>query len=309
MSALPGVNVGPLDPDRAERFGHVSQGVTARQLIRVHSQLHPVELTRVLARPLDPERTKALDLDEVRGYLGGLKRDNDDPVVPEGTRVVAAQVHGERDTEQVLTFVYRTESGRTAKWWAPYDRDQLSESARAGDELVKVAGMRERGIVAWDSEGTQREIDRRELSRLRRENDALRSYREGRGEEPEASDAGEDVRPDTAIVDELETVRREREELLAEVQQLRSAVEQMSQEQQRREAAGEAARKGAQEPPSGDPEPVEGYDTFKADRAVALLRSDETSGEDRQRILDYERAHANRRSVVSAAEESLTSRG
>lgn len=308
--SLPGVKVGPLDPDKAERFGHVSQGATARQLIRVHSQLHPVELTRVLARPLDPERTKALVIDEVREYLDGLTRENGDPVVPDGARVVAAQVRGDRDTEQVLTFTYRTESGRTAKWFAPYDRDGLSESVRAGDELVHVAGMRERGIVAWDSEGTQREIDRRELGRLRRENDALRAYREGRGEEPETSEADErvDVRPDLAIVGELETTRRERAELLEEVQQLRSSVEQMSQEQARRDAVESESRK-AQEPAVAEPEPVEGYDKLKADEVVRHLKSDETSEDERQRILEYERAHANRRSVVGAAEESLAPRG
>lgn len=292
--ALPGVKVGPLDPDATESFGQVSAHSNARTLIRLHARMHPPELTRHLARKLDPSRTKGLLLSEVRSYLAGLKHDNGDPYVPKGAMVEGAAVRGEPDTEQVLTYVYRNAKGRTGKWFAPYTADALPDSYESGTELSKVKEMRDRGVVAFDSEGTATEILRREAAELRRQNDALRKMAEGQaanadGELPEAP-AG-DTRPSNVIVDDNEQLRRQNEELLARVADLEAAVD------------APPGEKDASLPDTASASPpVEGYENLNANDAIKFLKADDTSPEAREAILAYERSHANRRSVVAAGE-------
>lgn len=299
---LPGVKVGPLDPDTTSDFGQVAQRNSARRLIRLHAQAHPAELTRQLSRPLDPERTKGLDLDEVRSYLDGQELENGDPLVPDGARVVGASVRGDRDTEQVLTFTYLTPSGRTAKWHAAYDADGLPDSVEAGDELVKVREMKDRGVVAFDSEGTHTELLRREAGRLRRENEALRAQAEARGDGELPPETPGDTRADVSVVEEAEQLRRTNQELVERNAQLESALDSAATQQLRSQAP-------APDSPLADDEPIAEYDKLNADAVVKHLRDEGTSDEDRQRILDYERAHADRKTVVGAAEVSLGTRG
>lgn len=298
------VKVGPLDPDVTSDFGQVAAKSTARQLIRLHSQAHPPQLVQALARPLDAPRTKGLSLDEVREYLAGEELENGDPLVPEGATVVGASVRGSADSEQVLCFTYRLPSGRTGKWHASYNGDVLPESYDAGSELTRVHEMKERGVVAFDSEATHAEILRRENSGLRREVQALRAQFEGRdtGELPEGTPG--DTRPDVGVVEDNERLGRENAEMKARLAQFESL-----------QAAGEGhvstsgiAELARDRVASADP-PVDGYEDMKADEVAKLLKDDDTDTATRQRVLDYERAHANRKSVVGAAEESLGARG
>lgn len=317
MSSLPGVKVGPLDPDTTQQFGTVSNSNNARTLIRLHTQMHPPALRRALSRPRDDERTLGLDLDEVREYLGGLTRDNGDPLVPEGAEVVAAVVRGDRQTGQILTFTYQAPSGRVGKWHAQYNPEVLPASFDAGADLVKVKVMKDRGVVAFDSEGTQTEIQRRQLTNLRRENAALRSQAESRGGADDAvTDGSEDEQPDTRVQSdrdaELAQLRRANAEMMTELQLLRAASGRGAGEMPTGGLEDEVkASPASQEtdPPgdnvaSADP-PFEGYEAMKADQVATYLRADERTSEERQAVLDYERTHANRRSVVSAGEQSL----
>ena len=303
MAGLPGVRVGPLDPDVTAEFGQVSKDKSARQLIKLHARMHPQELTRALVRPLDPERTKGLVMEEVRGYLAGLELDNGDPAVPEGAEVVGAQVRGPRDRTQTLTFTYRIPSGRTAKWYTDFDPAELPESADAGDQLVTAAEMKERGVVAFDSEGASTEILRRQVSGLRRERDALRAMVEGKSS-GKPSKVETDVRPDVAIVGDNEDLRRQVQELMSRNQRLEGALDEQA---KRKLQEGAQAAADRRDDGSGDgltieqEEPVEGYDDMNARDVIGLVKHEDTDPDVVEAILEYESHHANRRSVVGAA--------
>jgi hypothetical protein len=305
---LPGVKVGPLDPESTADFGRVSQANNARTLIRLHAQAHPPALTRALARPLDPHRTKGLDLDEVAEYVAGLKHENGDPVLPKGAHVVGAAVHGKSDQQQVLTFVYETETGRTGKWFAEYDTSALPESADAGAEFSRLHELRERGIVAFDEEGAGSEIHRREASRLRRELAAARAQLEGRSEpqgdgesveQRDPDEVGGDARQTDQIVADLEQARRENAELRERLASLESLAELHGQAQLRGEQPVQTDDVASAE------EPIEGYDKLNAHDAIKVLKDEDTDQDTRRRILAYEETHANRRSVVGAGNEAL----
>jgi hypothetical protein len=316
---LPGVKVGPLDPDSTSQFGTVSQTNSARTLIRLHTQMNPPALRRALTRSRDDERTLGLDMDEVREYLGGLSRDNGDPLVPEGAQVEGAAVRGDRIAgPQVLTFQYRLPSGRVGKWHAPYHEDALPNSFEQGSQLARVKQMKDRGVVAYDTEGTQSEVQRRQLAQQRDEIRRLRAALEQGGG---ADDAVTDGSESEESVDTREQPDRD-----AELAELRQANREMRErlimlEQQAGRGAGEMPTGGLEadlqqspageepDPPDGSvasqEPPFDGYDGLKADQVVAHLRHEDRTDEERQRILEYERTHANRKSVVGAGEQTL----
>lgn len=283
--SLPGVRIGPLDPDRTAAFGQVSQRNSARQLIRIHAQAFPNALRRALALKLDEPRTKALDMAEVRAYLADLRLENGDPAVPDGSTVVGASVRGERDREQLLTYTFKVQgSGRTGKWFAPYNAVALPDSYAEGDERVRVADLRERGFVSMAPEGAPPVAAARKKTPV---------------EAPDSASAEKDRR-----IAELEAELAEANERAAEAEA---------------EAEGDAGdagdagdEDGEKEPGDGilseDP-PFDGYEDMKGPEVVKLLKADDTTDEERQAILDYEKTHANRRGVVGAAEVALGSRG
>lgn len=138
--ALPGVKVGPLDPEATADFGQVGKGRRAATLIRRHTQLYPLPLRKALARRLNAERSDGVDLDEVRDAIelpDGL---------PDGTEIVAAQVRGLEGEGHVLTYTYRTPSGRSAKWFAEYDDEVLPSTVSEGDRRVRVKDAKEAGV-------------------------------------------------------------------------------------------------------------------------------------------------------------------
>lgn len=309
-AGIPGLRIGPLDPDKTESFGQVSATHNARRLIRLHSQMHPPELRLALSKKLDEPRTAAVldHLDEVHEYLSGLSLENGDPVLPEGSVLEGANVRGEPGRPQVLTFTYRVPSGRSAKWFVPYDGEKLPDAHALGSELSRIARARDRGLVAWDDpneRGTHAQILERENRGLRRESQALREQLEGRG----AAKAGEpvpetegDSRPDLQIVDENERLGRETQELRARVAQLEGALNALP--------GGVDALSRSESPPPGDDvasadPPLEDYDDLNADAVAKILKDEDTSDETREQILAYERTHANRATVVKAGERAL----
>lgn len=297
--SLPGVRVGPLDPDRTADFGQISQRHSARQLVRLHAQAYPTALRRALALKQDVERSRALDMDEVRDYLDGVVLDNGDPAVPDGSEVVGAAVRGERDRPQTLTYTFRvTESGRTGKWYASYGEEQLPKSFAEGTERVRVSELRQRGIVTTE-DGTG------EHAKLKTANAAL-AEEVARLRAAQAAD--EEAAPGQSEV--------EKDERDLECERLRARVEELEKDAEAaaagapddKAAAGDGAPVST-EPTSAQDEPIEGYDDLKAADVVKLLKAPATTDGERQAIVDYEKTHANRRSVVGAAEVALGDRG
>jgi len=268
--SLPGVNVGPLDPDRTASFGQVSGRTSARQLIRIHAQSHPLVLQKALARKQDDERSKALDMDEVRDYLDGVTLPNGDPAVPDGSEVVGAAVRGERDQPQVLTYTFRVkESGRTAKWFADYSADVLPESFAAGSDRVHLAELRERGVAVTESSiGAAPKRPRREAPK----------------DDPE------------------------KDELLRRVEAAEARVAELEAEAEAAAGSDDVAEQPGEGALAAEP-PFDGYEDVNAAEMVKLIKSDETTDEEVQAILDFEKTHANRKSVVGAAEVALGDRG
>lgn len=316
--ALPGVRVGPLDPDATREFGQVAQQNSARQLIRLHRRMYPPNLQRALARPLQEGHSKAVYehlTEAVADYVSGLTHQNGDPVIPEGAEIVGANVRGDKATGMVLTFQFRLPSGRIGKWYAPYVAEKLPDVFEVGQHYTRVHQMREQGLVAFDQEAAGQELYRRQLQRSQQENARLRAIVEGRSSESadEVAQTGSDVPADSAQLDELDRLRRE--------------VEEFRRDKAQREAlaaahgggmptagleADIAASTGTRAPQAGSGEsvaaqepPFDGYEDLKADEVCKRLRDPETSADERRAILEYERTHANRRSVVAAGEQSL----
>lgn len=300
---LPGVNVGPLDPDRTAEFGQIGQRNSARQLVRVHTQSYPPILTRALAKKQDVQRSLGLNLDEVRAYLDGLTLPNGDPAMPVGCTLVGASVKGERDQEQVLTYTFRViESGRTAKWFAPYSATHLPVSFAEGNERARIHELSERGIVTLDeSTGTD--------ASLAKENAELRKQLAELSEsdvEPERS-IDEVLDADalkTLAADQAERIEELEAELAERVEQERIAAE--AEEKAESEKVDEHAVQRA--PAAGEDEPFEGYDAMRAPDVVKAVKTSD-SLEYVQGVLDYELKHANRRGVVGACEVKLGTGG
>jgi hypothetical protein len=135
-AALPGLKVGPLDPDSTAEFGRVSGRVSARQLVKRHAAAHPKDLVGQLTRAPDIEQSKALDIAEVTEAAANAG-------IP--GEVVGAGVRGERDQPQIVAVTYRVESGRTAKAVLDFTEELLPVSFRAGQQAVKIAEAKENG--------------------------------------------------------------------------------------------------------------------------------------------------------------------
>lgn len=250
---LPGVRVGPLDPEATADFGHVGKGNRARELIRRHALAHPVALQQAHGRKLHEERTKGLDLDEVRANVELPDG------VPDGSEIVGAAVRGEETDPRglVVTYVFRTPKGRTGKWHADYDEDVLPASAAEGDRRVAVKDAKEAGLP-FDVETS-----------------GPRDYATGgaRGQ---------------ALERENQRLKQRLDELARELTELRQST------------LGEDEGGAAEEPVVPSEEPFDGYDEMDADKLRSVLRHSDQ--ETRDRVLEYELRHKNRRTVVQAAQ-------
>lgn len=282
-TALPGVKIGPLDPDRTADFGQVSASTSARQLVRHHAAMYPPELRRILSLKRQEERSKALDPDEVEAAVHASFED-DGQDVPEELAITGASVRGEDDSAQYVTWTYRVKSGRTAKGAVEYDSDAFSTSIEAGDEAAAIAKAKEAGLP-WIPQATA---------------EALRG--EGKGKSKSKSKGGNagDAAEAKRLADENEGLRGQ----LDDLQQRLAAVE-----GQAPSIAQTGPEAGAAGTPEGEPTATvpDGYD----DANAADIRQKISAGEyDRptlEAIVAYERVNANRSTVVSAAEQKLDS--
>lgn len=313
-AALPGVRVGPLDPDATESFGQVSGRTSARQLIRTHAAMHPPVLTAALSKKLDEERTQALLLSEVSDVLNA-----DGDLLPEDSVLEGAQVRGERDRPQLLTFTFRVPSGRTAKGFTEYD-ERFAKSVERGDEAVKIAELRKTGLLAvgpgqpQDSHvGTARaEAAERQAAGLRAENDELRKRLEERGTaegggktaEQERQESADGEQPDD---DYDEWTLGELRDALAKDGLEDTVDREVAIAELRKVDAEEGVPEADGEPPttdaSGADEPVNGYSEFNAEKAKAAIK--EADEQTARAILDYEKQVGKRTTVVSAAEHRI----
>lgn len=313
---LPGVKVGPLDPDSTSGFGQVAAKNSARQLIRLHKQMYPPALLQALTRPRDDPRSKAVleNLDEVQTFAEGLAHENGDKVLPEGAIVNGASVRGDRAMGQVITFTYRIPgSRRVGKWFAPYRREDMPEAYDAGEQFTKVQQMKDRGVVALDEEGTHNAILQRHNNDLTREVRTLRAFVDGQGQGGDPPAPGDvhlsDTRGSVDLAESNEQLGRQVQELQAKLA-LYEGLEQaqgggvptqgLDEQATTTPAPGPDASSAAENPP------FEAFDSMKADDLVRYLRADERTQEERQAVLDFESKHSNRRTVIGAAEESLT---
>lgn len=271
---LPGVRVGPLDPDATADFGSVAGGVSARQLVRRHAALHPPALIRVLSLAEDEVRTKALDMVEVRR---AIDLEDDDAAI------VGAAVRGTNGEQQYLAYTVRVGSGRTYKSWVEYSADDFPHSVDRGDEATHIADLKEAGLFSGEAAGSAETVAlKRQLSDARRQVEELSAA------------------PPSDIDAELADLR----------EQLASLQAQLSGGGENPAADGEAPGDGdppAADPPAATDEPVPGYSTLKADQARDLVKATDDPAVV-QAIIDYEKSIGgpNRSTVISLAEERIT---
>lgn len=272
--ALPGVKIGPLDPDRTADFGQVSASTSARQLVRHHAAMYPPELRRVLSLTRQEQRTKALDPEEVEAAVRASFED-DGQDVPEELQVTGCAVRGEDDGTQFVTWTYLVKSGRTAKGAVIYDEDGFSKSIADGDEAVAIAEAKDAGLP-WIPKATA---------------DAIRG-----GDAPKAR-AGADR--------ETKALREENEDLRAQLDELRERMADV--EGQQPSVAQEAEAEAGGGDAGGEPAVPSGYDDLNADVIRQRISAGEYDRPTLEAIVKYERANANRSTVVSAGEQKLDS--
>ena len=68
---------------------------------------YPAELRAAMQRNRDEDATAALDTKALSGEFG--------------VEVIGAAVYGLPDQKQTLVYLYESESGRTQRWFAPYE--------------------------------------------------------------------------------------------------------------------------------------------------------------------------------------------
>lgn len=137
MAVMDGVRIGPLDVDKGENLGMVGGGHAARRLIRHHATMNPPALTAALSRVRQDARSEAVDRDEAEAVIREWYEENGE-ALPEDARITGYAVRGDDEQRelQVVTFTFRTASGRTAKGFVPYG--DLPKSMDAGTEAVRI---------------------------------------------------------------------------------------------------------------------------------------------------------------------------
>lgn len=150
---LPGVKVGPLNPDKTAEFGTVDARNSARDLVKLHARLYPADLRGVLLMPFNAARSHALVDEEVAKAVESSRDRRGGRIIPEEAEVVGANVRGAEDKPKYITFTYALPRqdggegpGRTGKAFIPYDEELTPDSVEAGDRRARIAELRAEGI-------------------------------------------------------------------------------------------------------------------------------------------------------------------
>lgn len=288
---LEGVRIGPMDPDSTADFGTVGAKNSARTLIRRHAAMHPPQLTGVLRRKRQAERSDALDMGEVR-RAAEQRIEDEGQEVPEDFYITGAAVRGEDDapSQQVVSFTYALPSGRQGKGALPYNSDTVPESIAAGDEAVRVADAKKRG-VAWVPQQIADAFANAGAKPADEDDesiDAVLAKQQVEGERDEA-------------VQRAERAEREKGELEQRLDALSAQVAQL-----------EAARTGEPASTGETPRPALPFEDFEGKSADAIKeRLGAAEGAEQvalaQSVLAYERGPdgSNRSTVVKAANSIL----
>lgn len=283
MSLPESVKIGPLDPDKAEAFGQVNAASSARQLIRQHNAMYPPDLRKALsAKPNEDRSGDAIDREELFDLVG------DD--LPDGARITGANVRGEDDATQWITYTWEVPtdeggSGRSGKGAAVYSEEHFPQSYKAGEERKRIRKAREDGLP-WVPSSFAEALS-------------------GGNAQPVEDDPAY-----IEVVEENDDLRKQLDELRERVDELTA---QASTPAQDAAAAGTPAApvEGADGGDAGaDPTktpPWDGYDDLTADQVATRLK-DAPEGErvpQAERVSVYERANANRATVTKAVDRIL----
>lgn len=192
MPVMDGVRIGPLDPDKGERFGQVGGQTTARQLVRHHTRMLPPSVRAALTRQRNGPRSSALDADEVEKAIRKACKDAGEEL-PKDATIVGPAVHGEEDhpSQMVVGFTFTVESGRVGKGFIPYEKDALPKSLKAGNVAAEREKLKEQGIVQTVSSASDEESESADASALQKRVEELESQlAEAQRETPADDGAG-----------------------------------------------------------------------------------------------------------------------
>lgn len=114
------VTIGPQDPDSASDLtARLGVHNKADKLLARARANYPEALTRALSLPDNPERTAALDLEEVESAVRSIEGRR--AFVKDDDKVIDARVKGREEDELVVAVLYERPSGRTARGVIPYE--------------------------------------------------------------------------------------------------------------------------------------------------------------------------------------------
>lgn len=284
MPKLEGVNIGPLDPSKADLFSQAAGGATARLLIRHHASQYPPELLKGLTLPRNHDRTPNLVLSEVAEAVRGA--------LPPKAKITGAAIHGEDDAaRQYLTFTYEITTKAAAAWSGKgaveYDGEELPKSHARGSKAREIREARESGLPWHPTEGVLVEGARSEAEPAKADTAELDALQAKLDDEREQRDKAE----------------QERDALQQQLRELAARVAVIESEQ----VPGPNADAPAVESPAGaaggedhPAEPWEGFEGTNAAEVVKRLRESGTADEARL-VVAYEEANARRGTVLAAA--------
>jgi hypothetical protein len=127
-----GANLGPLDVDGpGDLVASLGVHNKAEALVRRHRANWPPRLIAALARERDEDRSEALDLDEVEAALRALT--GREAFFGPDDELEDAAVRGRRESDRVVSVVFRRPSRRVAVGVIPYAG--LLRSAAGYDQL------------------------------------------------------------------------------------------------------------------------------------------------------------------------------
>lgn len=267
------LTMGPEDPDRVGGIGTVGRDNQAKRLLQLHEASHSPELTAIMSRPRDEERSETLVLSEVEELLTAQTGQRAFFRPDDGHVLVDASVRGTSERDRAISVVYELPSGRVAQG--------------AIDGIAAGAGER---FLRESEANAQRMIEARRYG--------------GEAGRAMVRDELADERRDRQAPDErLEAANKALDDRDRENDELRKRIA----------ALEAAAANTEDEPPaqSGDtpqslPEPWSGYDADPAADRAQTVREGDLDREALERVRAYEQARTRpSKQVLDAVAERI----